>query len=193
MTRNTSERVALVDMDGTTADFNGQLDRDLETMRGPTEEPCGTQHDNLPHIEARAKSIKRQPGWWRNLPVLQDGMHIVELLRQEGYRLMVLTKGPTTTTSAWTEKVDWCRQYLPDAQVSIVEDKGLVFGKVLVDDWPAYAERWLAWRPRGLVIMPDRPWNQGFEHEQVFRYRGEQDDVALLQTLRWREGFAQGE
>ena len=35
MTRNTSERVALVDMDGTTADFNGQLDRDLETMREP--------------------------------------------------------------------------------------------------------------------------------------------------------------
>ena len=32
-----SERIALIDMDGTIADYDGQMRRDLELMRGPGE------------------------------------------------------------------------------------------------------------------------------------------------------------
>ena len=39
-----------------------------------------------------------------------------------------------------------------------------------MDDWPEYIKPWLEWRPRGLVIMPDQPWNQDFEHPQVVRH-----------------------
>jgi hypothetical protein len=42
-----------------------------------------------------------------------------------------------------------------------------------VDDWPDYITRWLQWRPRGLVIMPDRPNNKGFDHPQVHRFSEE--------------------
>jgi 5'-nucleotidase len=61
--------------------------------------------------------------------------------------------------------------------VTITMDKGLVYGKVLVDDYPEYALRWLKWRKRGLVIMPNQPWNQGFEHPQVHRYTGDREEI----------------
>jgi len=49
----------------------------------------------------------------------------------------------------------------------------MVYGRALVDDWPPYVEAWLEYRPRGLVIMPDRPWNQGFSHPNVVRALGD--------------------
>jgi len=182
-----SERIALIDMDGTIADLDGQMQQDLEKMRSPGEPPFvpGPQ-DDPPHIEARKNAIKRQPGWWRHLPTLRDGFRIVHALQEAGFSLMILTKGPYKTTSAWTEKVDWCREHIPDAQVTIGEDKGLVYGAVLVDDWPLYIQGWLAHRPRGLVIMPDQPWNKDFHHPNVFRYRGPEDDLGMEQRIQDR-------
>jgi 5'(3')-deoxyribonucleotidase len=179
------EAVALIDMDGTLADFDGQMQRDLESMRGPGESQTIIGfHGDPPHIEARKNAIKRQPHWWRKLPKLEKGFNIVTMLRTHGFKLMILTKGPYNTTASWTEKVDWCREHIPDAQITVTEDKGLVYGKLLVDDWPLYIKRWLEWRPRGLVIMPDQPWNQNFEHPNVFRYRGDADDVELKMRLQ---------
>jgi len=39
------------------------------------------------------------------------------------------------------------------------QKKSLVYGKVLVDDWPDYYLPWLGVRPRGLVTVPAHPWN----------------------------------
>lgn len=180
------EQVALIDMDGTLADFDGQMQRDLDAMRSPDEPPFITgPQDDLPYIEARKNAIKKQPGWWLNLPELTDGFRILHELRLLGFSLMILTKGPFKTTSAWSEKVDWCRTHVPDAKVTISEDKGLVYGKLLVDDWPPYCLRWLEWRPRGLVIMPDRAWNQGVTHPNIFRYTGtEENHKELVQRLK---------
>ena len=92
---------------------------------------------------------------------------------------------------AWGEKLEWCRLHLPeDVQVTLTEDKGLVYGRVLVDDWPPYVLRWLEWRKRGLVIMPAREWNEGFEHRQVIRYVAGQNDAEVLQALTDRRQSA---
>jgi|GEM_PF-4745712 len=40
-----------------------------------------------------------------------------------------------------------------------------------------YIERWLTWRPRGLVIMPAQPWNEDFRHSNVLRYNGKNLDA----------------
>jgi FMN phosphatase YigB (HAD superfamily) len=179
-----TELIALVDMDGTLCDYDGALRAGLLQLRSPgeSEEPVG-HDDGPPWLEARKNLIKRQMGWWRNLARLEDGFYLIARLKWHRFRLVVLTKGPFNTTSAWTEKVEWCREHLPGVGVTLTEDKGLVYGKVLVDDWPPYVERWLTWRPRGLVIMPDRPWNQGYTHPNVFRFRGDKDAIALDQKL----------
>ena len=156
------ENIALVDMDGTVADFDKTLQADYKAVIGDNKVSTETE-------ELIKSLIKKQAGWWRNLPQIGLGTAIAEHLVQIGFKIMVLTKGPVKTTSAWTEKVEWCAKYMPYADVTITHDKGLVYGKILVDDWPAYIERWLQWRPRGVVLMPDQPWNQKFSHPQVRR------------------------
>lgn len=50
--------------------------------------------------------------------------------------------------------------------------KGLVYGSVLVDDWPPYVYRWLRWRKAGWCVMPTKEWNAKGMHRQVLRYDG---------------------
>jgi 5'-nucleotidase len=183
------ELVALIDMDGTVADFDGAMRQDLALLSSPDEvipEP-GPADDPDPWIEQRKRLIKTQPGWWRDLPIHQPGMDLVELLKEMGFDLMVLTKGPWKSTQAWTEKVEWCRKHLPDVPVTITEDKGLMYGKVLVDDWPAYGIRWLQWRPRGLLIVPAWPWNTLDKypkelHYNIIRYTGRPNQLRAVAT-----------
>ena len=178
-----NELVALIDMDGTVADFDGQMQRDLEAMRGPDEAPYEAHPGKHPrHIEARMRIIKQRPGWWRELPTLRFGMRMISALKSHGLTLNVLTKGPFRNTPAWTEKVEWCREHLPGVAVTITEDKGLSYGKVLMDDYPPYIERWLEWRPRGLVIMPDQKWNKDFTHPNVIRWDGSTEALTEITT-----------
>ena len=181
------ELIALVDMDGTVVDFDGKMATDLATLAAPNEEPTGPQAPAW--LTARKHLIRSVPGWWENLPEHRPGMEIVEVLRDwHGFKLMVLTKGPYQNTQAWDEKVRWCRKHLPGVPVTITEDKGLMYGKVLVDDWPAYGIRWLEWRPRGLLIVPAWPWNELDQypehlHANIFRYHGLRDMRALDDRL----------
>lgn len=163
--------VALIDLDGTVADYHAQITADLQLMLPPefrhfTELDAETR----PWLKNVCRMIKSQPGWWANLHPIQEGLDLVADIRNLGFRICVLTRGPSYNPAAWGEKRAWCQQYMPGAKVTITEDKSLSYGRVLVDDWPEYVEAWLARRPRGTVIMPDRPWNQGFQHDQVVRY-----------------------
>lgn len=171
--------VALLDMDGTVADYTGAIIRDLEKLRAPCETgPLIYPKDQEPeHIKARIRLIREKPGWWRNLEKLEQGFKVVEMLKKIGFHIHVLTKGPWTNPNSWTEKVLWCREHLADIPVTITENKGLVYGRVLVDDWPPYLRSWLAWRPRGLVIMPAQPWNEDFEHPNVIRFSDNDEEV----------------
>lgn len=163
--------VALIDMDGTLCDYQGALTRDLESLRSPGDPPLFGD-DEAPWLRARETMIRRQPGWWRELPRLQLGFDILAELQALRFEIHVLTKGPLSTPHAWTEKLEWCQRHLPGVPVTITMDKGLVYGKVLVDDYPPYVQRWLEWRPRGLVILPAQPWNAGFSHPNALRYDG---------------------
>lgn len=159
---------ALFDLDGTLADYDGRLALELSDIASPGEMVDESQQ----WYKNRLRMIKSRPGWWLALPTLKNGFDILHLARKAGFRIHILTKGPATTPAAWTEKFQWCRQYVPDADVTITEDKGLVYGRVLVDDFPDYMLGWLAWRPRGLGIMPCRKVNEGFSHPNVIKYDG---------------------
>jgi 5'-nucleotidase len=174
--------VGLVDMDGTLCDYEGTMARDLAALRAPGEPPA---MGDEPWLRARESAIRRQPGWWRGLPRFQLGFDVLAELQALQFEVHVLTKGPASAPNSWTEKLEWCQQHLPGVPVTITMDKGLVYGKVLVDDWPPYVERWLAWRPRGLVILPAHPHNAGFSHRNAIRYDGDNlDEVrAALQRL----------
>lgn len=168
--------VALIDLDGTLANFDFALEREMGKLRSPYEPPMdpAVSHDDEPDwLRARRDLIKRTPGFWRTLPKIDVGFEVLDVIRSLGFRLVVLSNGPAKIPAAWAEKVSWCREHVPDADVTVGRDKGLVYGRVLFDDWPPYIERWLRWRPRGLVIMLDHPHNQAFQGDpRVLRYTG---------------------
>jgi 5'(3')-deoxyribonucleotidase len=175
--------VALFDMDGTLADHNGELQRRLDALRSPSEPDIDiavADWAELPsYLQARIRLIRGNPGFWIDLPMLRAGFEILEEARRLDFQIEVLTKGPRHSPIAWMEKLQWCDRHLSDFphQVTITMDKGLVYGKLLVDDYPEYIVRWLRWRRRGTVIMPDQHWNQGFEHPQVYRYAGDRAEM----------------
>lgn len=177
------DNVALIDLDGTCADYSGVMKERMRALQAPEEEPYidrltlgGPRGAEPSHIEARRKLVQRIPGFWRDLPRIELGFEVVDLLREIGFDLHVLTKGPLKCASAWSEKVEWCQRHLPDALVSVSTDKSLVYGRVLVDDWPDYFEKWLEVRPRGLVVAIAHPWNADVIDPRVFRYDGTNRD-----------------
>jgi hypothetical protein len=177
-----TRNIALFDLDGSLADYTGQLKADLELLRSPDEPELGDNLwalEKLPHMDQRMRLIKAQPGWWRNLPTLADGMRVFNRAKELGFDNNVLTKGPKHHPRAWMEKVEWSRERLGfEIPVHITEDtavdhgKGMVYGKLLYDDYPDYCRSWLEFRPRGLVIMPVTSYNKDFHHPQVVKWDG---------------------
>jgi FMN phosphatase YigB (HAD superfamily) len=176
MSENTAklaEPIALFDLDGTLADYDAAMRRDMRLLQSPGEPEWIAHVDDEPeYLRERSQLIRRQPGWWENLERYPPGFEILSVARELKFQCHVLTKGPASAASSWTEKLRWCQKHIPDLLVTVTQDKGLVYGKVLVDDWPAYVSRWLEWRPRGVVIMPAHSWNEEFKHPNVLRYVG---------------------
>ena len=186
------DRVALIDLDGTAADYDTEMQAQMRLIMAPgeglyTHRPV-LDEDEPEYLKARRKLIQRQPGFWRKLKPLPMGFEVIDEMRRLKFGLHVLTKGPTSTPNAWSEKLEWSHEFIPDAAVTISGDKSLVYGRVLFDDWPSYFLKWVLVRPRGLVICLAHPWNEEFarggskEHPNIFRYDGT-NRAELVQRL----------
>lgn len=181
-------RIALFDMDGTLFDHDAQMRADLERIASPGETIPEILHDceNIPWMKARFDLIRRQPGWWRNLPYFELGWDVLSVCQHIGFCCHILTKGPKSNSNAWAEKVECIHHHLGrDFPIDIMgKDKDHRYGRVLVDDYPKYLEGWLEHRPRGLAIMPDHPYNRDFQHPNVIRYAGKEDMPLVEKVLQ---------
>lgn len=181
-----SDDVALIDMDSTLCDYDGAMQRALERFRSPGEVYDFEHGSRWPDwYEARRMAVSTVPGFWRDLDPLPVGMEIFHQLQELQFSCNILTKGPSSKPLAWAEKLEWCRKHVPGTRVTVTEDKSLVYGKLLVDDWPSYYQAWLRYRPRGYVIVPAHPWNvdaEKFAPGQIYRYDGTNPD-RLFQVL----------
>lgn len=173
------DNIALFDMDGTIADYGGAMRRDLEYLYSPDEPRLDSLWYVPAYIENRMDMIKSVPGWWRNIPPITLGLQLLKAAQEIGYEVHILTQGPRNRSHAWKEKIEWVRDHLGDVDVTITRNKGLVYGKVLVDDYPDYMRKWLKWRSRGLGIMPENYNNKDFEHEQVVKLTEDTYDKAV--------------
>ena len=70
----------------------------------------------------------------------------------------------------------FCRLWHRDGKIGYLNDLPLTFEYVrdACRRYPELVEfeRWLEWRPRGLVVLPAQPWNHGFSHPNAIRYDG---------------------
>jgi len=152
--------IALVDLDGTLADCGSSIAERLAALRQPDDSP----EDELkteppPYILARQQQIMSTPGFWRDLRPIPAGLRLVEVLKELEFETFIFTKGPSDNSNAWAEKFDWCRVHVPELKVIVSEDKSVVHGDVLVEDWPPYIVQWRQRWPNGFVIIPAQPWN----------------------------------
>ena len=166
MTVTAPRPVGLVDMDGTLYDYVGQLRADLAALAAPGEPPCADPFDETkPHLLARARLIKRQPGWWRELPRLQLGWDVVTVARGLDYDLDILTKGPGAADAAdpdrepnrraWREKAERI-DGLDHAGGAVVH--GLAGLAVVVDAFvPVFAQAFLKRGKRSTLEMAEHP------------------------------------
>jgi 5'-nucleotidase len=174
------DRIALFDLDGSLADFEGALRTRMNALRSQSEVAITEETDlhelerEHPYIRARMDLVKAQPGFWRNLEPLADGFVVLAEAIRLGFAINVLSKGPSRLSVAWAEKHEWCLQQplLADAAIHLTMNKALTYGLVLYDDFPPYMDAWLANRPRGLGIMPVRPYNVDYVHPNVVKWDG---------------------
>lgn len=178
------DKIALFDLEGTLADYDVRLLQDLHRLTSEYEPPPMLYSD-IPYLEARRHVITSQMGWWLNLEKFQLGWDVLEVAKETGYSIAILTKGQSAKHAVWAEKLEWCNRHLADYvhDVTITHDKGLVYGAVLVDDWPKYIREWLEHIPGGLVIMPAHDYNAEFVHPNVVRYDGTNRDEIRTRML----------
>lgn len=175
--------IALVDLDGSLADYHKSMQEKLDALRYPGEPELVPGEKEPAWMKARRHLIKNSPGFWSSLEPIEHGFKIVKEIQAADFDLHVLTRAPKKAPNAWSEKYIWCKQYLPDIDVTITRNKALVHARVLYDDWPPYAEAWLADKPKGYVIMLHQPWNAHFMHSRVYRVVPEHFEKQLP-TLR---------
>lgn len=185
--------IALVDMDGTLCNYHQAIETDLRSIASNDEDIAymlehAHDEDAPQWLKNRINIIRTAPGWWYGLQPLELGFNVYNMLRHLGYETHVLTKGPMHAVSAWSEKLQWCKKHLhTDTKVTITMDKGLVYGSVLVDDYPPYALSWLKWRKNGLVVMPAHQWNNDIQHPQITRYTGTNTDEIYERLAKRKE------
>ena len=179
------ENIALFDLDGSLVDYDAKMLYDLDNLMSKADrEELSIERKTLDHVyyferptwlKRRIKVISNQTGWWEGLNRIETSFKVLELAVKMEFDIHILTKGPTSKPAVWKEKVVWCNKNISwDHKITITQEKGLVYGKVLFDDYPDYIKEWLKWRPRGLVIMPKRPGpaQENFSHPNVIRYDG---------------------
>jgi hypothetical protein len=175
------ERKGLVDLDSSVVAYAKRMREEQEKLQAPGEPPYTDALDHNeepPHIRARRKLIQRQPGFWKGLERIELGFEVVQMMREIGFGLHIVTKGPSDTANAWSEKLEWSKENIPDALVTVTEDKSATYGRAFLEDWPPYFLSWLAVRKNGLVICVAQPWNVDYavggrlQRPNVIRYDG---------------------
>jgi len=171
-------KIILFDLDGTLANYDEALLRDLKAMESPGEagliEKYGIHEDGPAWLCHRIKLIRKQPGWWRDLDRLKIGFELLDEAIDIGFEVHVLTKGPKKSSNAWTEKFEWCQEHLPAAvNVTVTRDKSTTYGLALVDDYKPFLQGWLDHRSRGYGIQPVNPGTKLTDwHPRVVQYDG---------------------
>ncbi len=167
--------VALFDLDGTLCDYDGAMADSLERLRSPNE-PKFKPHtrDSEPsYIKERMDLITSSEDWWENLPRFKLGWDVLKVAKNLGFRIVILSQVPRKNPVPYSAKKKWIDKNMgQDTDIILTRDKSLVYGSVLVDDFPPYINAWLKHRPRGVVIMPANAGNEKYVHPQVIRYDG---------------------
>lgn len=161
-------------MDQTLFDYELVLKREFQKIKHPEEPEIKFKFDENPeYVKNRMDLITKSESFWEDLPKFQLGWDILEIAKKLDYQIMILTQGPRKNPAAWSGKKKCIDKHFGENfDITLTRNKGLIYGKILVDDFPGYIEKWTKWRKNGKVIMPANDFNKDYKHPQVLRYDG---------------------
>lgn len=188
------DNIMLFDLDGSLADYDKAMLGDLWSLMSPRDKQFlddlevtleyAYHYMQLDWLKERSRFISRTTGWWENLEPIALGFEVLRLAFQIGFDIHILTQASVKKSNAWKEKINWCKKHIYiEHKITITQNKGIVYGKVLFDDWPNYIMNWLEWRPRGLVIMPIHPGpaQERFAHPNVVKLDDTEDSLKKVE------------
>jgi 5'(3')-deoxyribonucleotidase len=162
----------LVDIDGVLADFVTSFMRCYEYLGG--EVPKGFKWEEWGSFERLPDQDLINAAW--SHPMLFNGyldpypgaMAALKKLNKAHEVFLI-----TSIASPWEIHVPartrWLRNNAPfldiRKQVIVANNKGLVQGDILVDDYLVNLDEWKKWNPSGAAMVIDHPWNR---HEGGF-------------------------
>jgi hypothetical protein len=168
--------IALFDMDDTLFDYLGSLRKELEKIRAPNEPEIILNFQKLPqHIKNRIGLITGYESFWSEMPKFQLGWDVFSIAEELGYSNVIATKGPAKNPVAWSGKKKCITEHLgPFCGLVEVnnQDKNLIYGHILVDDYPDYVGPWLSVWKESWAILPAHEYNKDYKHPRAIRYDG---------------------
>jgi 5'(3')-deoxyribonucleotidase len=115
------KKVIYIDMDGTIANFEAGVGREVCITEKPAE--C------------------LQEGFYRNLPVIAGAQEAIARL-EEHFEVYIATKPKSGNPYCLEEKMEWIREYFPTLakKVFFTPNKNLLHGHMLIDDHAKWSE-----------------------------------------------------
>ena len=107
------KKIIYIDLDNTLADYLGMANA----------------------LRINPSDAKHIPGFFRNLKPMEDAINSYNLLNKY-FEVYILSTGPWSNPLSLVEKVEWVKEYLPDAYKNIIfsHHKNLNIGDYLIDD-----------------------------------------------------------
>jgi 5'(3')-deoxyribonucleotidase len=115
-------KVIYIDMDGTIADFNSAVGREVKSVT----EKC-------------PESLEK--GFYRNMKVITGAKQAVALL-EEHFDVYIATKPKSGNPHCLEEKMEWVREHFPSlaSKVFFTPNKNILQGHMLIDDHMRWSE-----------------------------------------------------
>ena len=144
-----NKKVVLIDMDGVIADFELGFQKAFNRsypdlipvpLDQRTRHYVGEDYVRLNPTISKDELVKLflQPGFFRNLPVIQGSVEAVSTLSQH-FSVFVCTSPLQTYKNCVLEKFQWLEEHFGfelTSKVILARDKTVVRGHVLIDDKP---------------------------------------------------------
>ena len=185
-----TKKTVLVDMDGVIADFEQGFEKaisrkfpDLKLI--PLTERkifyCDVQYaESYPHLADEFPKIAVEPGFFRNLPLMQGAKEGLEVLN-ERYNLFICSSPMRDYHNCVREKYEWVEEHFGfdlTKKIILTRDKTLVHGSVLIDDKAVIRG---CMRPTWKHVVFDQPYNSHTQTE--FRLTSWKDITPLVDYI----------
>lgn len=128
-----TSNMLFIDMDGVLADFEAKMVELFPEVL-----------DMIPHsdeVRPYADKCQEIPGFYRDLPPMPGAIDAFHRLRVR-YDVWILSAPSFDNPLSYTEKREWCREFLGDEHIYkkliLSNDKGFFSGRALIDDRTKY-------------------------------------------------------